>query len=276
WLRAYVTPSARTSQRSKSIEWQISNGPFRADKECNPPLTFPNLYAGRQSCYALTCSGVGCRINSQYFHKFCDLSQVTQRIARRFVISAKDVHKENVFPGTATQRTRFDLTEIDIAQGKDAQRLEEYTRHILEGKTNRGLVGPLADLFGLADQQKARVVLLVVFNPGQQHPPSILSGRLLGGDRRRVVQLFGDNVANASGGIVERHRLDARVRPKELPALVQRHRMREHLPYRVHLHARHGNQVVTDAQIKLTMHEHLPREQQVEVLGHRTGKRILD
>src|ERR1039458_4382176 len=99
---------------------------------CWPPIN---------RCYALTSSGVSGRINSQYLHKLCDLSQVTQRMARCFVVPAKDVHKEDVLPRMATQRARFDLTEIDIAQGKDAQRLEEYTRHILEGKTNRGLVG---------------------------------------------------------------------------------------------------------------------------------------
>ena len=85
-----------------------------------------------------------------------------------------------------------------------------------------------------------------------------------------------DDVANASGGIVERHRLDARMRAKELAALVQRHRMREHLPHRVQLHAGQRNQVVADPQMEFAMHEHFAREQQVEVLGHRAGQRILD
>lgn len=47
-VEAPLTPGARTSQRSKSNEWQISNGPFRADKECNLSLTLPNLHVGRQ------------------------------------------------------------------------------------------------------------------------------------------------------------------------------------------------------------------------------------
>src|ERR1017187_2347943 len=112
----------------------------------------------------------------------------------------------------ATQGARFDLAEIDIAQGKDAECLEEYPGYILQGESNRSFVGAFADFFGLADYQKARVVLLVVFNPGQQHAPSILSGRLLRGDRRSVVQLFLDDVAHAPSRIVERHRPDSRMR----------------------------------------------------------------
>ena len=76
---------------------------------------------------------------------------MTQCIARGFVISAEDVHKENVLPRMATQGTRFDLTQIDIAQGKDAECLEEYPGYILQDETNRSLVGAFADLFRLTD-----------------------------------------------------------------------------------------------------------------------------
>src|ERR1035437_10209197 len=100
---------------------------------------------------ALAAPGVSRRINSQYLHKLCDLSQMTQRIARRFVISTKDVHKENLLPRMAAQGARFDLTEIDIAQGKDAECLEEYPGYILQSETNRSFVSAFAYLFRFTD-----------------------------------------------------------------------------------------------------------------------------
>src|SRR5271157_2471313 len=99
----------------------------------------------------------------------------------------------------AAQGPRFDLAEVDVAQGEDAERLEKNARQVLQRKADGCFVCVPADLPRLVDQQEASVVLLVVFNARQQHAPSILLRGLCGSDSRRIVQLLGDDVANATG-----------------------------------------------------------------------------
>jgi len=201
---------------------------------------------------------------------------MSKRIAGRLVIAAQDIHEEDILPGMAAQRPRFDLAEIDITQGENAQRLKENAWQILEGKADGCFVGAFTDGLRLADQQKASVVLLVVFNVRQQHASPVLLRRLGGRNRSRIRQLLGDEVANASSCVVERHCLDSRTHAEEVPALVERHRMGEHSADVRQFQSPRGDQVVAYPQGELTMDEHITREQQVEVLGHRSRERVLN
>ena len=135
---------------------------------------------------------------------------MTQRIARRLVISAQDIHKENIFPGMSAHGPGLNLAKADVAQREDTKRFEEHSRHILQSEGNRRLVGALANLARAIDQQKARVVLLVIFDSRQQDASAILFGSLPGSNGSRVSQSLGDKMAHTSGRVIERHGLDVR------------------------------------------------------------------
>src|SRR5271166_6039186 len=140
---------------------------------------------------------------------------MSQRVAGGFVIAPQDVDEENILPGMAAHGPRFDLAEVDIAQGEDAERLEENARQILQGKANGRFVGSPTYLPQLADLQEASVVLLVILNAGQQYASTVLLRGLRRRNRSGVVQFLGNDVAHAPRRVVERHRLDLRTQAEE-------------------------------------------------------------
>src|SRR5208283_1161759 len=107
----------------------------------------------------LSRAGVGRRIDSQNLHEFGDLAEMPQSVAGRFVVALQEVHEENVFPRTAAHGARFNLTEADIAQCKNAEGLEKDSREVLQRKADGRLVGATADLPRPVDQQKSGVIL---------------------------------------------------------------------------------------------------------------------
>ena len=199
-----------------------------------------------------------------------------QRIARRLVISAQDIHEENIFPRMAAQGPGLNLAKADVAEREYTKRFEEYSRHILQSEGNRRLVGSLSNLARAIDQQKARVILLVILNSRQQYASAVLFGSLLRSNGSRVSQSLRDKMAHTSSRVIERHGLDVGAGTKEITALIQGDRMGKDSANLVQLHSRLSNQVMANSQRKLTVDKHVTREQQIEVLCHRSGQRILD
>ena len=106
-------------------------------------------------------------------------------------------------------------------------------------------------------------------------PPYCLAaprGAIAAASRKLLI----DHVPHAAGGVVERHRLHIRMSAKEVAALVERDRMREHPSQIAQFHPRRRDQVVPDAQREFAMDEHVACQQQVEVLGDRTRQRVFD
>ena len=63
------------------------------------------------------------------------------RVARVFVVAAQQVDEECVLPGTAAQGTGLNLAQADIAQGEDAERLEQAAGNVLGAESERSLIG---------------------------------------------------------------------------------------------------------------------------------------
>jgi hypothetical protein len=50
---------------------------------------------------------------------------MAQGMARVFIVTAQQVHKKHVFPGTPAHGPRLDLAQTDVAQREHAERLEQ-------------------------------------------------------------------------------------------------------------------------------------------------------
>ena len=64
-------------------------------------------------------------INPEDFNELRDLAQMAEGVAGGFVVAAKEVSVEDVFPGASAHGARLDLAEADVAQSEDAERLEQ-------------------------------------------------------------------------------------------------------------------------------------------------------
>src|SRR5277367_5833387 len=100
------------TQRSKALHRRVRRERRTDDAENNLQTAVAAIFSHR-------------RINPQYLDEIRYLAEVTQGIARRFVIAAQEIDIENIFPGPAAHGPRFDLAEADVAQRKHAQRLEQ-------------------------------------------------------------------------------------------------------------------------------------------------------
>src|SRR5437763_2880189 len=76
----------------------------------------------------------GPRINSKYLDESRYFSQMIQGLVHRLILALQHIHVKNVLPWLAPHWTRFDLAQIKVAQGKDAQGLEQSSGHIFQRK----------------------------------------------------------------------------------------------------------------------------------------------
>src|SRR6266446_637389 len=202
-----------------------------------------------------------------------------QSIARVFVIAAQQIHKKNVFPGTPAHGPRLDLAQTDVAQREHAERLEQRSRNILYAERQRSLIRFVIvrrPRLSRTDEKKTGKVLLVIFDAGLQNFSGIHFGGPPAGDSRRIAQALRDNVLHASCSVVEWHRFQLRIFRKQVAALIERYRMREHATDVSKLGARQRDQVVYDAQAKLADDVNVAAQQQIKMLGDRTRQRILN
>src|ERR1700728_4361149 len=94
----------------------------------------------------LLSTGFSCRIDSQDLHELSNFPQVMQRVSRCLFVPAKNVDKEDIFPGMSAHGARLDLTQTDIAQRKDTKRFEQCTGNILQCESDGRLIGAAANL----------------------------------------------------------------------------------------------------------------------------------
>src|SRR5436190_11769907 len=94
-----------------------------------------------------------------------------------------DVDVKRVFPGPSAQWPRFQLGQVDVAQRKAGQRLEERPGLAVQGEHDRGLVG-VSDLRRLpGDDAESGDVVGKVLDRLAQDGESEHVGRAAGGDR---------------------------------------------------------------------------------------------
>ena len=219
-------------------------------------------------------------------------------VAGGFVVSAEEVYVENIFPGTSAHGARLDLTEADVAQGENAERLEERSGQVLYLEGDGGLVGTgrnealvagggaSASLFvdggycrfpcRFTNQEEAGEVAFVIFDAGPENFAGVLARGVASGDAGGVGKAVSDDVFHAACGVVERDRLNLGMVAEEVAALVERHRMREHLAQRAELHAWGSDHIVHDAQPEFALNEDVSCDEQISMLSDRAGQRVLD
>jgi len=65
---------------------------------------------------------------------------MAERVARGFVVAAEQSTKKTYSQGGRAW-ARFDLAQADVAQGEDAERLEQGSGNVLQAEGERGFVG---------------------------------------------------------------------------------------------------------------------------------------
>src|SRR5581483_5183524 len=222
------------------------------------------------------------RVTTQNFDARGKLGQMRQRVAHSgFRRVADEIQVEAVFPRAAHQRTRFDLRQVNVAQGEDGHRAVKRPGAVFEREDNGSLIGLgwrhlTFIIAGGREQQEAREVLLVVFDLGdQQLRPVNLSRR---GARNRGGPGFAafHNHLDAARRVVGGDGQHLRVGGEELLALAERHLMRVDAAHVFKLRSGRDDQVVNDAEVDLAPDPQVVFEQQVVVLKDRAEQRILN
>jgi hypothetical protein len=81
-------------------------------------------------------------VNPQDLDEVRDFAQMAEGVARGFVVAAQEVDVEDVLPGASAQGAGFDLAQADVAQGEDAERLEQRAGYVLTLKAIEVLLAP--------------------------------------------------------------------------------------------------------------------------------------
>src|SRR5260370_28114966 len=116
-----------------------------------------------------------------------------QSIARVFIVAAQQIHKEHVFPRTPAHGPRLDLAQTDVAEGKHAERLEQYPRSVLHAERQRSLIGidiviACRPRLSPLDQKEAGEVFLVILDSGLQDLSRVLLCGSPAGNGRPIPQ----------------------------------------------------------------------------------------
>lgn len=223
--------------------------------------------------------GLFCRrIRAEHLDEFRDLTQMAQGIANDMELPGivEDVRVEVVLPRPATNRTRLDFAEREIAQRKNAQSLEESARDILQRESHRSLIGPGQRAAIARNKKESSEILFVILQSALEDMARVLSRCLPTGDCRRMLKLVPHHMLHGASRVIKRYRLDFAVPAEKITTLVEGHRMgkdptqiRQPYPWR-------GNQVVLNAQSKFTLNESVRREQKIEMFGHGSGQRVFN
>src|SRR5258708_32016685 len=82
------------------------------------------------------------RINTDNFNEIRDFCKMTQGSLHPGTFTGKNVGIKNVFPGLPANRTRLDFAQIEVAEGKNAQSLEQSSRHVRSEEHTSELQSP--------------------------------------------------------------------------------------------------------------------------------------
>src|ERR1700739_3213689 len=111
----------------------------------------------------------------------------------------------------------------------------EGDRGLVRPSRKKGLIiglSPFAstDSTQPSDEKEAGEIAFVVFDPGLQNSAAIFAGGPAPRHSARFSQSIVHDVLYTARGVVKRHRLDVPMPAEEIPALIQGHWMRKHLP----------------------------------------------
>ena len=139
------------------------------------------------------------------------------------------VQVEAVLPRTSGNGTAFDLEEVDVAPGENAESVVKTARAVREKHDERKFVGVWPSFGGGRQEEEARVVFPIVLKVFEQNFPAVdMRGAASRDCSPRGIGVA-DHVANASGGIVFRNPSYPRMAAEEPLALGERHRVRFNL-----------------------------------------------
>src|SRR5579864_3799833 len=85
-----------------------------------------------------------------------------------------------------------------------------------------------------------------------------------------------EDMLHAACSVVEKDRLDLGVAAEEVAALIKRHRMGENPALGAELYSWGSNKVMGDAQMEFGLDKYVAIDQQIGMLGHGSGERVLD
>ena len=193
--------------------------------------------------------------------------------ASEIVAARVDFDVEEILPGTAAHRTAFELGQVDVAQGEDAQRLEERARRARQREHDRRLVG--VGRRNAADDREARDVVFEILNGFLQYLEAEDLCGALRGESRRAFQLLLGHQLGAARRVV--HGFDGGAESLQIPFT-----LRERLRMRVDDldvgDARAGQrlQAMHDVELDLAGDPELVIEQQIVVAVDGAADRVLE
>src|ERR1035437_8971334 len=134
--------------------------------------------------------------------------------------ASQEIQIKEVFPRLAAKRARFDLDQVEIAQGEGAERAEEGAGDIAGAEDKRSLplrVGGGAEgmptgIIGGAQEEKPGKILAVAFDGAAENVGPV--------DFGGIGKLFFGDHLHAAGGVVKRNFFDFPVFGKEIETLI--------------------------------------------------------
>ena len=96
------TPGSKQTRMSRHTTVTV----LKEVTDCAIPRAFDSLRRG---------------IDAQNLDEIRNFFQMPQCVPSGLVIAAQKINKEDILPGVAAHRARFDLAEANVAQGKDAE-----------------------------------------------------------------------------------------------------------------------------------------------------------
>src|SRR5579872_7576830 len=188
----------------------------------------------------------------------------------RVLLATLKVQVEQVLPWLATQGTRLDLYDVQVAQSEYAQAAEQRSGCIPRREHQRGL--PNLDvarwrqhgLLGI-EQEEASEILAIIFDRPAENLAAINRCRDRRSDACSVFQTFLDHHLHAACSVVEGHFLDLRIRFEKREALIQRDGVREDPLHLSKTDTLRRNEVMNDADAGLRHDSHFEMQQMIVV-----------
>src|ERR1700680_1460920 len=195
---------------------------------------------------------------------------------RGFIISAKKVGIEDVFPRPPSHRARFNFAETNVTRLEHAQGTIQRARYVPQAECDGGFIRARKNTAPLSQKKESGEIPLVVFNASTKNASLVNRRSLFASNPSSVWDRLRRHVLHASSGVIKGCRLNLRISPKKVAALSERNRMRISPAQIRKLHSRRGDQIVHDPQAEFFLDESLAGQKKVEVLRHRTRQGILD
>src|SRR5215207_1083459 len=214
---------------------------------------------------------------AEHAHAGGALAQLVER-GRQLRVAGRgaQVEVEVILPGPAAQRAALDLDEVDAAPREGLQRVVERARAVRELEDERELVGlAFAGRLG-REQDEARVVLAVVFEPFAQDVAAVDFRRATARDGGARSVAAAQDGGDAPGGVVGGDAADVGARGEETFALREGDGVRLDGLHAFGGRAGEADEEVPDGDDDLGRHVERAVEEQVVDAVDGAGERVLD